>query len=312
MDFLSSVGLTSNNDMFSLAINDAIEKLGQSKNYQGDQQLLYIELALTSLHTLIEDLSPQQASQVAAQTEQQERQLDAQGSMGVVQPGMNQFSQSQVNLFGNFTGVGGNQITMEIDQIIQTLRQIQSNSQQQVTMPQQGIMSQGMMSPQADVQRKLMTQNMPFVFAFAHLSHIREQLMRQTGKPYRELFADNIRSTIGNMAYTDTTGYGTQYRQGLQATRQNSLAYGNATQGFVPSPGFGQPPVYGHTSAPMIQAFGGQMKRRTRRRKQRGGCNGYSSSSLADNAAPFTGGRRKSRRHRRKTHKKHCKRSHRR
>jgi hypothetical protein len=54
--------------------------------------------------------------------------------------------------------------------------------------------------------------------------------------------------------------------------------------------------------------FGGK-KRRTRRRKQRGGCNGYSSNSLAFNAAPFTGGRRS---RRRKSHKKRGKRSHRR
>ena len=43
----------------------------------------------------------------------------------------------------------------------------------------------------------------------------------------------------------------------------------------------------------------GGKKRRTRGRKQRGGCNGYSSSGLAFNAAPVSGGRRKSRRHRR-------------
>jgi hypothetical protein len=48
---------------------------------------------------------------------------------------------------------------------------------------------------------------------------------------------------------------------------------------------------------------GGKKKRRTRRRKQRGGCSGYSKNGVAANAAPFTGGR-KSRRHRRKTHKR--------
>jgi len=55
--------------------------------------------------------------------------------------------------------------------------------------------------------------------------------------------------------------------------------------------------------------YGGRRTRRTRRRMQRGGCNGYSSSSLAFNAAPFTGGRRS---RRRKSHKKRGKRSHRR
>jgi hypothetical protein len=59
----------------------------------------------------------------------------------------------------------------------------------------------------------------------------------------------------------------------------------------------------------MFGGTNGGKKRRTHRRKQCGGCNGYSSSSIAFNAAPFTGGRRS---RRRKSHKKRGKRSHRR
>ncbi len=80
-------------------------------------------------------------------------------------------------------------------------------------------------------------------------------------------------------------------RPGLQGVRQP------VRQGFSRRAG-----QYG-------ESYGGKRRHRTRGRKQRGG---YSMSTFSNDAAPITGGRRKSRRHRRRTHKKHGKRSHRR
>jgi hypothetical protein len=88
------------------------------------------------------------------------------------------------------------------------------------------------------------------------------------------------------------------FQRGVQLQQFGSQPFGNQTQ-FGSQP-FGNQRQFGvDNEAP----YGGKKKRRTRRRKQRGGCSGYSKNGVAANAAPFTGGR-KSRRHRRKTHKR--------
>jgi hypothetical protein len=87
-------------------------------------------------------------------------------------------------------------------------------------------------------------------------------------------------------------------------------------QRMVPRGTYGPGDSIGNTGMSIEQypsrsyaVMGGKRRRRTRRRMQRGG---YSMSTFSNDAAPITGGRRKSRRHRRRTHKKHGKRSHRR
>ena len=110
-------------------------------------------------------------------------------------------------------------------------------------------------------------------------------------------------------AKTSEEGSDSGVRMGQGMGRQGMSSRGTYRPGAPMGPIGNTGMSYGRSLRGYNEVMGGKRSRRTRGRKQRGG---YSMSTFSNDAAPITGGRRKSRRHRRRTHKKHGKRSHRR
>ena len=233
----------------------------------------------------LEDVIPvNQRNQIEMQVSQMKRQLDS-------QPQQQQFMPQMPST--GFFGLTAN-VDPTIALVNNDLRQVSSildnmlNAATQVgytgMMGQSGMMGMGnlfqqnMQTPEEmQANQKLMSQVMSelplLVNALSHLKH--------------------IAFVLGHQEYA-ASPYQSRNMQGLNIA-------GSQT--------FNQLPLNQRMGSSNEPYFGGRRTRRSRRRKQRGGCNGYSSSSLAFNAAPFTGGRRS---RRRKSHKKRGKRSHRR